>query len=157
MSGQSLLRTHFLPARVITNCSVIAEPLWLHRKRRDMIEFWGARLPLPVKQTNGAPQSASDDPDVPLSPHVKRATEIAENDGHIPLASDASLAAIHALFDKWLVLADGERRYDQIDIAMAVIVANRLPSNGQVLRLLDNRSAMHSVSRPQRAFSGVPR
>ena len=28
---------------------------------------------------------------------------------------------------------------------------------GQVLRLLDNRSAMHSVSRPQRAFSGVPR
>src|SRR5881628_3602831 len=41
----------------------------------------------------------------------------------------SALDEIHTLFDKWLALSDSPARYDQIDIVLAVIVANRLPSD----------------------------
>ena len=77
---------------------------------------------------------------IPLSPKVKRVTDISDDDDAATGAPEAQapappgayatpleLATVHRLFSEWLLLTEDEHRYDQIDIAMAVIIAKRLP------------------------------
>src|SRR2546422_7390591 len=68
--------------------------------------------------------------DAPLSAKVKRVTDISDDDdaatdtmGEAPAppgayATPLELDMVHRLFGEWLLLTEGEHRYDQIDIAM---------------------------------------
>src|SRR2546428_8422055 len=59
---------------------------------------------------------------------------ISDDMRHDPLC--AELEALREAYGAWLLLSDGEHRYDQLDVALAVIVANRFESSPLWLMLV---------------------